>query len=83
MSGRSDSQKVVEWRWRVSRFERAALSVADFFENESVSAVSFYLWRRKLVEPPGNDVVTHSGFLRCAALVRRESRATTQQLAGR
>jgi hypothetical protein len=37
-----------QWRQRLLRFERAALSVPAFCAREGVSAPSFYSWRRRL-----------------------------------
>ena len=42
------SDKVAEWTARLERLNASGLSVARFCEREGVSAVSVYLWRKKL-----------------------------------
>ncbi len=36
------------WHLRLLRFQRGALSVADFCDREGVSVASFYAWKRRL-----------------------------------
>jgi hypothetical protein len=50
MAGSSDSRKVREWQRRMARFEEAQESVAEFCRKESVSAPSFYQWRKRLAQ---------------------------------
>ena len=42
------------WIWRMRRFSRCRLTVADFCEQERVSVAAFYQWRKKLAQngPP-------------------------------
>lgn len=46
------SEKVAEWTARLERWKASGLSVARFCEREGVSAVSVYLWRKKLASVP-------------------------------
>jgi len=46
------SRKAGEWQRRLARFRRGRQSVAEFCRKEGVSAPSFYLWRRRLAQPP-------------------------------
>ena len=46
------TEKAAEWRERFERFQRAGTSIAQFCRREGISAVSFYLWRRKLGQKP-------------------------------
>ncbi len=46
------SEKVAEWTARLERLNASGLSVARFCEREGVSAVSVYLWRKKLASVP-------------------------------
>ena len=46
------SEKVAEWTARLERWKASGLSVARFSEREGVSAVSIYLWRKKLATAP-------------------------------
>ena len=48
MARSSDSDKTVAWRRRFRRFGRSGLTVAQFSEEEGVSAASFYRWRNRL-----------------------------------
>lgn len=48
MAGSLDSRKVREWQQRMTRFEEARQSVAEFCRKEGVSAPSFYQWRKRL-----------------------------------
>jgi hypothetical protein len=52
MARLSDSGKAVAWRRRIRRFARSALTVARFCEEEGVSTVSFYRWRKRLAKQP-------------------------------
>jgi len=45
-------EKATEWGERFERFQRAGISIARFCRREGISAVSFYLWRRKLGQKP-------------------------------
>ena len=49
MARDSDSNKVVEWRKRVRRFERCGTPLARFCQDEGVSTASFYRWRKRLL----------------------------------
>ena len=55
MSQGIDPAKRRLWSERLRRFDRCALTVADFCEEEGVSAPSFYEWRRKLRQAPRED----------------------------
>ncbi len=48
MAGSLDSRKVREWQRRMTRFEEAQQSVAEFCRKEGVSGPSFYQWRKRL-----------------------------------
>ena len=48
MAGSLDSRKVREWQRRMTRFEEAQQSVAEFCRKEGVSVPSFYQWRKRL-----------------------------------
>lgn len=48
----SSSEKLAEWTARLERWKASGLSVARFSEREGVSAVSVYLWRKKLARAP-------------------------------
>lgn len=51
--------KVAEWTARLERWKASGLSVARFSEREGVSAVSVYLWRKKLATAsPSRAMVT-------------------------
>jgi hypothetical protein len=52
MAGSLDSRKVHEWRRRMTRFEEAQQSVAEFCRKEGISAPSFYQWRKRLAQRP-------------------------------
>jgi len=52
MAGSSNSRKVREWQRRMRRFQEARQSVVEFCRKEGVSAVSFYRWRKRLVQRP-------------------------------
>jgi hypothetical protein len=52
MAGSLDSGKVREWQRRMTRFEEAQQSVAEFCRKEGVSAPSFYQWRKRLARRP-------------------------------
>lgn len=51
----SGSDKVREWRKRLSRYSSAGVTVAEFCREEGVSAASFYQWRRRLGRGKLND----------------------------
>jgi hypothetical protein len=42
------------WRRQLSRQQSANLSVTEFCRQLSVSAKSFYYWKRRFQEPPTN-----------------------------
>jgi len=50
MAGSSDSRKVREWQRRMTRFQEAQQSVAEFCRKEGISAPSFYQWRKRLAQ---------------------------------
>ncbi len=50
MAGSLDSRRVREWQRRMSRFQAAQQSVAEFCRKEGVSAPSFYQWRKRLAQ---------------------------------
>jgi len=52
MAGSLDSPKVREWQRRMTRFEEAQQSVAEFCRKEGVSSPSFYQWRKRLARRP-------------------------------
>lgn len=52
MAGSLDSRKVRDWQRRMTRFEEARQSVAEFCRKEGVSAPSFYQWRKRLAQRP-------------------------------
>ncbi len=52
MAGSLDSPRVREWQRRMTRFEEAQQSVAEFCRREGVSAPSFYHWRKRLARRP-------------------------------
>lgn len=65
MAGCSDSRKVLQWRRRLARFEKAQESIGQFCRGEGVSVASFYRWRRKLAgrqEGAGGAVERTSRF---------------------
>ena len=51
--GRRRKEQELYWREVVERQIESGLSVAGFCQQESVSAASFYCWRRKLHERDG------------------------------
>jgi hypothetical protein len=52
MASSLDSRKAREWQRRMTRFEEARQSVAEFCRKEGVSAPSFYQWRKRLTQRP-------------------------------
>jgi len=48
MAGSLNFRRVREWQRRMTRFEEAQKSVAEFCRKEGVSAPSFYQWRKRL-----------------------------------
>ena len=42
------------WSERLARFQSADLTVAEFCRRESISAPSFYLWKKRLDPDPAN-----------------------------
>jgi hypothetical protein len=48
MSGR----KAQEWQRRLRRFQKSRQSINAFCRQEGVSPPSFYLWRKRLAQPP-------------------------------
>lgn len=52
------SDKVAEWTARLERLNASGLSVARFCEREGVSAVSVYLWRKKLATAPRSTAMS-------------------------
>ena len=49
---RSDAAATRRWVERLERFAAGNYSVVAFCAAEGVSASNFYLWRRRLAEPP-------------------------------
>lgn len=54
-----------QWRLRLGRFSRSALSVAEFCRREQVSAPSFYNWRKRLAgtTDDGRETAVPATFL--------------------
>jgi hypothetical protein len=50
MAGSLDSRKVREWQRRMTQFQEARHSVAEFCRQEGVSVPSFYQWRKRLAQ---------------------------------
>lgn len=46
-----NSDRLAQWRRRMSQFQSSGLSVADFCRRESVTEGSFYYWSRRLRTP--------------------------------
>ena len=44
------SGKAAVWRERLRRYEREAVTVAEFCQREGVSVPSFYQWRKRLAK---------------------------------
>jgi hypothetical protein len=44
--------KADEWQRRLHRFQKSRQSIAAFCREEGVSEPSFYLWRKRLIQPP-------------------------------
>lgn len=51
-SARSDAAVTRRWIERLQRFVAGNQTVAAFCAAESVSSSNFYLWRRRLAQPP-------------------------------
>lgn len=49
---RSEAAKL--WQERLRRFDRSQMTVAQFCRNEGVSQPSFYQWKKKLRQQPGD-----------------------------
>lgn len=49
--GQGRKERELHWRGVLERQSESGLTVAGFCRQESVSAASFYAWRRKLKEP--------------------------------
>jgi len=50
--GRLRSSRVeAEWRSRLARYRESGLTVVEFCRRESVSAPSFYQWKKRLAGP--------------------------------
>ncbi len=63
MAGSLDSRRAHEWQRRMTRFEKARQSVAEFCRREGVSAPSFYQWRKALVRgSPGAKLTLEVSF---------------------
>ena len=52
MGSSLNSRRASEWQRRMTRFQKAGQSVAEFCRQEGVSAVSFYQWRKRLAGQP-------------------------------
>jgi transposase-like protein len=52
--GQRRQDREAHWRGVLERQAESGLSVADFCRQESVSAPSFYFWRRRLQEQAAN-----------------------------
>jgi len=50
MARSSDSEKVLAWQERLSRFQTAGLPVIRFCQQEGVCTATFYRWRKKLAQ---------------------------------
>jgi hypothetical protein len=61
--GERQKDREVHWRGVLERQGVSGLSVAEFCRQESISAPSFYFWRRRLQgqEAPGNHQVGRAG----------------------
>ena len=53
--GQWRADRETHWRGVLERQAASGLGVAEFCRRESVSAPSFYSWRRRLQEPAGSD----------------------------
>lgn len=49
---RSDAAATQRWAERLERFAAGNLTVVAFCATEGVSESNFYLWRRRLAQPP-------------------------------
>jgi len=56
MARSRDARKWREWRRRMRGYEKGRQSVAAFCRDEGVSEASFYQWRRRLAEPPVQEL---------------------------
>jgi hypothetical protein len=56
------------WRERLSRFRQSGQTVKTFCHQESVSAWSFYHWRRRLQEPAAPCGTGVAGFVDLGAV---------------
>lgn len=56
------------WRERLSRFTQSGQTVKTFCHQESVSAWSFYHWRRRLQEPAAPCGTGVAGFVDLGAV---------------
>ncbi|NRO99713.1 hypothetical protein GWC77_28160 [Paraburkholderia sp. NMBU_R16] len=56
------------WRERLSRFRQSGQTVKTFCHQESVSAWSFYYWRRRLQEPAAPCGTGVAGFVDLGAV---------------
>lgn len=63
MAGSLDSRKVREWQRRMTRFEEARQSVAEFCRTEGVSVPSFYQWRKRLARRPRAAAGTNAALV--------------------
>jgi transposase-like protein len=62
MMGHARQDREEYWRGVLERQAKSGLGVADFCRQESVSAPSFYFWRRRLQEQeaPGNQQMSRA-----------------------
>lgn len=56
MAGGGRVSKLAVWRERMGRYRGSGLTVARFCRREGVSPASFYYWRRRLKNQPGETV---------------------------
>ena len=53
---RSSIEKRILWKKRLGKFQNSNLTVAQFCQQEQVSAASFYQWKRKLAKESQSDI---------------------------
>ena len=66
MGASRQSRNEVEWRERLARFAASAQTVKQFCKAESISAWSFYRWRKQLTRPAG--AALPAGFIDVGAM---------------
>ena len=79
-SGGGKSRRETEWRERLARFAARAVQVKQFCQWESVSAASFYRWRKLL----DHDGTADAGrFIDVGALAPTQTAQTPPGMPGR